>query len=103
MTIRLVNILAALLLAGCAAPTTMQSYAPPIVTHKWFKAEQIQETRMVKIETDLAGEFCNAVLGTHAVACAIRFPNGRCVVVIEPNAGEQASHEAGHCLGYDHK
>lgn len=94
---------ALLLLAGCAAPSALgPSYAPPARSYKWIKTAEVKAAVVIKIETDMAGDFCTALLGTHAIACAVRFPDGRCVVVIEPDAGVQAAHETGHCLGYDH-
>lgn len=97
------RLLLLLLLAGCAAPTELQSYTPSAMSHKWVKTVDVGIANITKIETDLAREFCTGVLGYHAIACAVRFPGGRCVVVIEPGNGVQAAHETGHCLGYDHR
>lgn len=97
------KLLPLLLLAGCAAPNATQSYTPTAMSHKWIKVADVGVAQVVKIETDLSREFCTGMLGYHAIACAVRFPGGRCVVVMEPNNGVQAAHETGHCLGYDHK
>ena len=80
-------------LAGCAT---------------YYKAEDIERVDLVKIETPLATQFCSGLLGGLKRGCAIRLLNTEtgktnCVVVMHEGDSEAAYHEAGHCLGYDHK
>lgn len=87
-------LLAVLALSGCSSYT-------------WQKSEHVGRVDVVKIETQLAVEFCSALLGSPKRGCATRMRNGdtgkvNCVVVMLPNDGDVAAHEGGHCMGYDH-
>lgn len=97
--------LLSVVLIGCAHPAALDpTTIPPARAYKWVKTEDVRQSLVTKIETDLAGDFCTAAVGRAATACAMRFAGGRCVIVIEPGAGAQAAHEAGgHCMGYDHR
>lgn len=96
---------AAALLAGCAPTSMGPREIPPARAYKWIKVEDVRQSTITKIETDMAGDFCSALFSTASTACAVRLEGmGRCIIVIEPNAGAQAAHEAGgHCMGYDHR
>jgi hypothetical protein len=90
------SIAAMLLTAGCASDG-----------YTWSKAQHIERVRVVKIETQLAVDFCSALLGSPKRGCTARMRNGdtgefMCVVVMLPNDGAVAAHEGGHCMGYDH-
>ncbi|MCR4300740.1 MAG: hypothetical protein NUV51_03945 [Sulfuricaulis sp.] len=81
-----------LLLSGCVA---------------WYPAADVPSVQIARLETTLAAEFCEGLLGEPRAACAIRLKNTdtarwRCVVVIQPGDGNAAAHEGGHCLGFDH-
>lgn len=84
------------LLGGCTTPTAS--------SYTWTKNEDIRTSSVEKIESPLASAFCTALLGSPKVGCAVRLiGQGRCVIVILPNDGTAAAHEAGgHCMGYDH-
>ena len=88
-----VKYLSLLLLSGCV--------------YSFTKGEDIRDVAVHKIETTVAPEFCTNLLGGLKRGCAVRIRNTEtqqvsCVVVMLPNDGEAASHEAGHCLGYRH-
>lgn len=75
--------------------------------YSFSKTDQVDKVSVVKIESDLAPQFCSGLLGAAKRGCAVRMlnmDNGtvNCVVVILPNDGNAAAHEAGHCMGYDH-
>jgi len=92
-----VRLAALLLLSGCASA--------PADSYQWHKGEDVKQSTVVKLETPLAVDFCSALLGSLKVGCAVRLiGQGRCVIIIRPNDGTAAAHEAGgHCMGYDHK
>lgn len=81
-----------LLSYGCAT-----EYVP-------VKNAEVRQTKVTKIETPLAAEFCAALLETPtAQACAVWTSFRRtCVIVMPPADGRMAMHEGAHCLGYDH-
>lgn len=84
----------AIALAGCAE-------------QPWQKSEHVQQVQVRKIESQLAVDFCSALLGSPKKGCSFRARNGdtgkhECVVVTLPNDAGVVAHEGAHCLGYDH-
>lgn len=72
-------------------------------TYTWVKSEHVNRTEVTKIETPLASEICTPIVGSLALACAIRIEKqNRCVVIVSPNSPGQIEHESAHCFGYDH-
>jgi hypothetical protein len=76
-------------------------------SYSWVENQSIQSTRIHKIESVLAQEFCSNLTGGIKRGCAIRLLNtdnntNRCVIVVLPNDVEAIQHESAHCLGYDH-